>query len=205
MLRLAHCVWWQADLVCLFSMCLLGMVRTEFVTFCACRLVEQVHAWCKEFESIARELRMVKPGKVELLLLSEDGKIIGLDGQALDKGHVDADSVEGLLPFPDYCMSVQPVAMDKLEEMSKQYRDIQDGMLQAMILSPEVKEALAISGHKGEVASELHAVKCMQRGVQNISEWLKEDSHVKMLTCYLPATASMPDAVYSPDEIYKSK
>ena len=95
--------------------------------------------------------------------------------------------------------------MDKLEEMSKQYRDIQDGMLQAMILSPEVKEALAALGHKGEVASELHAVKCMQRGVHNISEWLKEDSHIKMLTFYLPATASMPDAVYSPDEIYKSK
>lgn len=148
---------------------------------------------------------MTKPGKLDLLTLSPEGKIIGLDGQPLDKGHVDADRVDGLLPFPDYCMLVQPLGMDRLREMSEQYYGIQDGMLQAMILSPEVKEILATLGHTGEVASELYAVKFMHRGVRNISDWLKEDSHVKRLTCYLPATASMPDAVYSPEEIYKSK
>jgi hypothetical protein len=169
------------------------------------RLVEQIHTWCEEFKPIATELRMEKPKKLSLLSLSEEGKIIGLDGHPLEKGHVDAECEEGLLPFPEYCMSVQPQPMDSLREMSKQYTDIQDGMLQAMVLSPGIAETLAAMLKTEVTVSELYAVKGMRKGVENIASWLKDDSHTKMQTCFLPATASMPDAIYSPHEIYKVK
>lgn len=180
-------------------------LREDVLIVFFCRLVGQVHVWCNEFESIARELRMEKPGKLGLLSLSEDGKIIGLNGRPLERGHVDADCEDGLLPFPDCCMSVKPLPMETLAKMSKEYSDFQDGMLQAMVLSPGIAEALAALVRKDVIVSDLHAVKCMRRGVENIASWLKDDSHTKMQTCYLPATASMPEAIYSPDEIYKVK
>lgn len=161
--------------------------------------------WCKEFESFASELRMAKPEGMGLLSLSEDGKIIGLDGHPLEKGHVDADCVEGLLPFPDYCLAVKPLPMETLVTKSQEYSSIQDGMLQAMVLNPVIADALAALGQKEVMASELYAVKCMRQGVENIAAWLRDDSHINKRTCYLPATASMPDAVYTPNEIYKVK
>lgn len=140
-----------------------------------------------------------------MLSLSQDGSVIGLDGQPLPLGHVDADWKGGLLPFPDYCMAVVPQPVDKVEEMLKQRREYEDSLLREMVVSPGVKEALAEMGVQEGAYAELCAVKCMRRGADTIAAWFRDDCHKKMLTCYLPATASMPEAVYSPDEIYRVK
>lgn len=166
------------------------------------RLVQKTHEWCEEFGTVAKELKMEKPMGINVVSLSQDGKTIGLDGQELPKGHLDPYWKGGLLPFPVNCMSVVPLPLDEIKAMAGQYREIQDGFLQAMFLSPGVKEALAAIGMTGASVSDLKAVRCMRKGAATITAWLGDDCHKKMLTCYLPPTASMPDAVYMPEKIY---
>jgi hypothetical protein len=170
-------------------------------------LVGQVNSWCGEFVSISKELKLEKPSGVTVLTLSEGGKVIGLDGQPLANGHVDASWKGGLLPFPEYCLAVLPVPMDRLEEMLMQRRAYEDTMIQDMLQTPCVKEALAAHGQAGggDGYSHLCVFKLVKQGVNNIAAWFRDDSHKKMLTCYLPSTASMQEAVYSPDQIYKAK
>ena len=167
--------------------------------------MERVHGWCEEFGTIARELKIEKPAGFNLLSLSQDGKIIGLDGHPMPNGHVDAFWKGGLLPFPDNCLSVTLSPIEEIRELSQRYHNVQDAFLQAMILSPGVKDTMAALGAKDRDLSDLEAVKCMRRGAANIAGWFRDDCHRKMLTCFLPPTASMPDAVYSPNEIYKLK
>ena len=89
--------------------------------------------------------------------------------------------------------------------MAKQRREYEDGLIQEMLQSPRVKETLAELGFVESTDGEPHAIKCMRQGAANIAAWFENDSHEKRLTLNLPATASMPDAFYSPDEIYKAK
>jgi hypothetical protein len=165
--------------------------------------VECANDWCKELAPIGKELKVVKPGSTNVVQLSKEGKIIGWDGNPLDNGHVDADWKGGLLPFPDYCLTVTPLPMETIVKEVKQRLEYEDRLIREMVEFQLVQDALAGLGFKSGDGSVLHIIKLMRQGEDNISAWFRADSHKKMLTCHLPSTASMPDAVYSPEQIYK--
>lgn len=165
--------------------------------------MECANDWCKELAPIGKELKVVKPGSTNVVQLSKDGKIIGWDGNPLDNGHVDAEWKGGLLPFPDYCLTVTPLPMEALEKEVTQRLEYEDRLISEMVGVQLVQDALAGLGFKSGDGSVLYIIKLMRQGNDNISSWFRADSHKKMLTCHLPSTASMPDAVYSPEQIYK--
>ncbi len=167
-------------------------------------MLREVHGWCAEFAPI-KGLTIDKPDVPNILTLSQNGKVLGLDGQPLVNGHVDANWKGGLLPFPDNCMSIVPLKMEELITMAEQRRCYEEGLLREMIQSPEIKAALSDQGVTHDDVFQLHTVKLMRKGAETVAAWFRDDCHVKMLTRYLPATASMPDAIYSPSEIYKDK
>ena len=146
---------------------------------------------------------MATPTGTNVVSLSKDGKIIGWDGQPLANGHVDADWKGGLLPFPDYCLTVSPPPMATLEADVQRRLEYEDRMVREMVEVQCVQEALSRLGLKISEDNPFHVIRLARKGSDTVAAWFRGDSHKKMLTCHLPSTASMPEAFYSPEQIYK--
>ena len=134
---------------------------------------------------------VVIPKPVKLIPLDKNGYMKGIDLTPLTRGHFDQSAMKGILPF-DVEMSEyrlqspedMQAAIDR--QLDKETRQIAV-MLEAVKIRPE----------------ESPAVQCMLNARRRVGWIHQNDSHIKMLTKDLPPTASMPDAVFSPGEIYK--
>ncbi len=151
-----------------------------------CQAIE----WSKEFKDLCDASGA--PPDVRVLVLSADGKITGVDGAPMSLGHFDDAYTKGILPFPAAGINVKPLPLEELR-LNRDARCRMDDDL--------VNDMLAKLG-LGDTDSP--AIKAWRNGQVNISGVFAKDSYKKKLTCYLPSTASMPEAVYSPDVIYQA-
>ncbi len=132
---------------------------------------------------------------IRVLVLSDEGKITGMDGTPISKGHVDDDytsDVEGILPFPSQCLAVTPLPLAELKR-NKESRSSLDSDL--------IKDMLSKVGLS---ASEPSTMVFWRNAQANVNGYFAGDSFKKRWTCFFPPTASMPDAVYSPEVIYQA-
>ena len=149
-------------------------------------------------EPIGASLVIEPVSGVNVLTLSKEGKVIGRDGHPLSNGYLDDGWVDGLIPFPENCLSVVPMPLDEIRLYVTARLEEDQKLIDEMLETPIIKEKLAEVGIDGEPA----AIKVMRIGKTNIETWLRNDSHVKMATNFLPPTASLLTAVYSPEKIY---
>ena len=158
-----------------------------------------VGKWIKEcLEPIGASFGIESVSGVNVLSLSKEGRVIGRNGQPLPNGFLDEEWVDGLIPFPEFCLSVVPRPLVELRQNVAARLEAEQTLIDEMLGAPVVMEKLSEAGSDGEPA----ALKCMRRGRINIEAWLRDDSHVKMTTNFLSPTASLPTAVYSPENIY---
>ena len=184
--------------------CVIRHIFLMLVPLLFCRLVGWVNDWCKELLPFGNKLGVVKPGGTNIVPLSKNGEILGLDGNALTNGHVNAEWKGGLLPFSDYCLTVSPPPIETVEAMVKERLEYEEKLINDMVGVPYVQDVMRKLGYSGGDGSQLHVIKLAKQGIENITAWFDADSHERMLTNHLPSTASMPDAVYAPDQIYKA-
>jgi hypothetical protein len=172
--------------------------------------VGRVKEWCKEFKPVSEASRgdARNAGTIpsaNVLTLSHDGSVIGLDGRPLKMGHVDAEWRAGILPFPSSCLLIQPLPLDELRSRVAARRQRERAAIDAMLSDAGVKESLGKMSKSSSKDSKPYAIKLMEYGFVSVNAMFAGDSHKKMTTCFLPATASMPQAIYSPDKIYRAK
>jgi hypothetical protein len=162
--------------------------------------VVDVGKWIKEFlEPIGSELGFESVGGgVNVLSLSKDGRVIGMNGQPLPNGYLDEEWTDGLIPFPEFCLSVNPLPLAELRQNVAARLEVEQMLIDEMLGTPIVADKLGAAGSGGELA----AIRSMRRGKGKIEAILRDDSHVKMATNFLSPTASLRTAVYSPDVIY---
>ncbi len=163
--------------------------------------------WCKEFSEASRgDARNASAiPSANVLTLSHDGGVIGLDGRPLKMGHVDAEWRAGLLPFPSSCLLLQPLPLEELQSRVAARRQREGAAIDAMLSDANVKESLGKMSKSASKDSKPAAIRLMEYGFVNMDAVFAGDSHKKMATCFLPATASMPQAIYAPDKIYSAK
>ena len=156
-----------------------------------------VGKWIKEFlEPIGSELGFESVGGgVNVLSLSKDGRVIGMNGQPLPNGYLDEEWTDGLIPFPEFCLSVNPLPLAELRQNVAARLEVEQTLIDEMLRTPVIAEKLEMGGG-------LAAIRCMRMGKGKIEAMLRDDSHVKMATNFLSPTASLRTAVYSPDVIY---
>jgi hypothetical protein len=168
-------------------------------------LVIEVNGWIKEFlEPIGTSFGVPLPTGLNVLPLSKDGRLVGLDGHPLANGHLDEGCKQGLLSFPESCLSAPLTPLDELRASVQARLALDQRMIDGMLEDPAVKAKLAEAGW-GADAGEPIAIKCMHRGRARVAECFAGDCHLKMATCILPPTASMLKAVYSPDKLYRAR
>ena len=156
-----------------------------------CSFLGLVIEWCKEFNAHFNA-SFPFPEDVRIHTLSMDGEVIGVDGRPLKRGHVDDEWREGLLPFPGCCLTVAPLPIETLKRDCDARNALDDLMIDKML------EELGLS-------RECNAIELMENGNANVKSLFARDSHRKMLTQKLPPTASMRNAIYNPQEIYKAQ
>ena len=166
------------------------------------RYVADLYALCSTHFSILGRIPGSKhvlsfPNNCKLLTVNSEGQLIGRDGQPTPGGHLalpeaslsDGDS-RPPFPFPEACCQLCPneAELQRLtdDRRAKEERRLQD-MLQSLFNS----------------ADDTKTVSVMRTGKHNALRRLREDSHQARLTVVFPPTASMPGAVYAPEQLFK--
>lgn len=153
-----------------------------------CSLLSQAKSWIDELKPLCDASTPIPI--ITLHSLSKDGKVIGVDGRALNKGHVDDDWIEGFLPFPGCCLTVKPLPVEELRRNCEARNQVDTMMINDMLSKLGLDEKCA-------------AIKLKEVGDTFVDALFAGDSHTKMRTHFLPPTASMPEACHAPDQVYK--
>jgi len=128
---------------------------------------------------------------IRLIPLDKSGRMKGPDERPLAWGHFDPSALRGLLPFDAELTGLKLTPPDEasatVDAQMRKEAALIDAMLAACGIKPE----------------DCRAYQCMLNARQRVAWIFKHDSHLKMLTSILPPTASMTDAVFTPEELYK--
>ncbi len=128
---------------------------------------------------------------IRLIALDKNGRMKGPDGMSLPFGHFDPSALRGLLPFDIELTKMSPIPFEEAQAIVERQIKKEDACIGDMLADC------------GIVPADCPALQCMLNARRRVAWILRNDTHLKMLTAILPPTASMPEAVFSPKELYK--
>ena len=150
--------------------------------------LHRVYDLAVAFKPLGDEARCDFPDNCKPLKIDDDGYGLGLDGRPSSLGHLQyslAGKAVPPIPFPPACAGLDPLPPDAIATLAGQRMALEE----ARVLSLSKDEPRAIGA--------------LRRGASNVRAMLSEDSHLKNLTHALPPTASMPEAVFDPEVVFK--
>ena len=134
---------------------------------------------------------VVIPKPVKLVTLDKNGYMKGVDLMPLTRGHFDPSAPKGLLPFDQEMADFKLRPAEDIQAAVQKQLAKEAGQTTAMLLALNIKH------------EDSPAVQCMLNARRRVAWIYQNDSHLETLTKDLPPTASMPEAAFSPAEIYK--
>ena len=146
---------------------------------------------CLAFRELGTTFGISFPSDIKQVSITSDGYMLGINGQRLSAGQFDPLAPKGLIPFPSACCDIKPLSSDAIWALVRAQYDREDDRIKSMIEE---------CGFQDEESATVVAM--MRRAEDRIIKIMKQDSHVLRLTHILPPTSSMPDAVYSPEELF---
>ena len=165
------------------------------------RYVRDLYKLCNDhYETLGRipglKHRLSLPTNCRLLTINQEGKMIAPNGQPSSLGHFalpepsPANQNRQPLPFPDIYSSLQ-TDEKLLGELVAARLDKENALIRDMLMS--------LFGSEDDT----NTITVMLRGRRNALRRMQEDSHQAKLTSILPPTASMPSALYEPEQLFK--
>jgi hypothetical protein len=164
-----------------------GGVLTEYVL--------ELRKICVAVKSQARHAKVDPPSDMLIHTLSRSGCIVGPDGNDLKLGVMDSQLAKGVVPFPDYCTSIKPLPQAEIESMVDKVKRSEDELLTGMLVK--------CMGVRYDAGSEPYPIKLYRAATEEALARMRSDSHEQNKTSIYPPTASMLEAVLSPQEAYR--